>query len=379
MKIHLTLHDDFNPNAGGMGVTSSLGDAFRSRGHEVSYLTFADLPQGLPFRAKFMLFPEFAAARLWRSDADVIDASCGDAWLWAKLRRHGRRGGGPLLVARSHGLLHIADIARREEAARGGLDLSWKYPLYWGGYRLREVAASYRSSDLCLFLNEEEREYGLAHFGLAEDRAKVVDNGLPEFLLGRGLEDAPDGSGALGIAHLGSYLPLKGVRYVVEGLTAVMDRHPQARATFLGTACPREQVLGDFRDDLRSRVDVVPSYRREDLPRLLSGHSVTVTATLQDGFHLGTLEAMACGLAPVVSATAGPLQYVRDDENGLVVPQADGEAIAGALEHMLADPALLQRLRTAANATAQHYSWGRIADETLALYREAMTARGGPG
>lgn len=377
MRILFTLHDDFDANAGGMGVTSALAAAYARRGHEVSSLTFADLPRRLSFRAKFVLFPQFVAMRLRRAAVDVIDASCGDTWLWARSRwRRPLEEGGPLVVTRSHGLLHIADRARRAESLRGGLELSWKYPLYWGGYRLREVAASYRSADLCLFLNEEERRYGVEELGVEEARARVVDNGLPEYLLGRDVKEvATDGS--FRIAHLGSYLTLKGVRYTAAATSAVLRRHPNAHLTFLGTARPAREVLRDYDPELHSRIEVVPRYRREELPELLRGHSVTVTSTLQDAFHLGTLEAMACGLAPVVAATAGPLQYVRDEENGLVVPTADAAALEGALERLVADPRLLRRLRLAANRTAQRYGWERVAEETLALYAEAIERRGG--
>lgn len=375
MQILFTLHDDFDANAGGMGVTAGLAAAYAARGHGVDYLTFDDLPRALPFRAKFLLFPGFAALRLGRFGGDVIDASCGDSWVWARLPWRRGRAERPLLVTRSHGLVHIADRARRTEASRGGIDLSWKYPFYWGGYRLREVAASYRSADLCLFMNEEERNYGIERFGLSEERTHVVDNGVPDYLLGLAPEPAgpPD---AMGIAHVGSYLELKGVRYTAAAMSAILERHPNSQISFLGTGCPPEHVLEDYDERLHSRVRVVPHYRRDQLPELLRGHSVTVSSTLQDAFDLGTLEAMACGLAPVVAATAGPLSYVRDGENGLVVPQADSGALKTALERLIAEPQVLQRLRAAASRTAQRYSWDRIADETLALYAEAIERRG---
>lgn len=374
MQILFTLHDDFDANAGGMGVTAGLAAVYADRGHGVDYLTFDDLPGFLPFRTKFLLFPSFVALRLGRFGGDVIDASCGDSWLWARLPWRRWRAERPLLVTRSHGLLHIADLARRNEAERGGLRLSWKYPLYWGGYRLREVAASYRSADLCLFMNEEERAFAIDRFGLPEERARIVDNGLSEDLLGR-TPEPPAASGAIGIAHVGSYLELKGVRYTAVALGGVLERHPGAHVSFIGTGCAPERVLQDYAEALHPRIRVVPRYRREELPEMLRGHTVTVSSTLQDAFHLGTLEAMACGLAPVVAATAGPLRYVRDGENGLVVPRADSGALEAALERLLAEPELLQQFRTEANRTAQRYSWNRIADETLALYAEAIERR----
>lgn len=374
MNILFTLHDDFDPNAGGMGVAAGLAGAYRDLGHKVDFLTFGDMPDALPFRARHLLFPAFVARRLRRSAVDVVDASCGDAWLWARLRG-GRRGPGPLLVTRSHGLVHMADIARREEARRGGLDLSWKYPLYWGGYRLWEVAASFRRADLCLFLNDEECRFGIEEWRLPEQRAWVVDNGIPDSLLGLPVPEAEGGSGSFGIVHVGSYLPLKGVRYATAAIGTILDRHPRARASFLGCGCPPEQVLAAFDPEHRPRVEVRPSYRREELPDLLRGQSVVLSATLKEGFPLGTLEAMACGLAAVTAATPGPLQYVRDGENGLVVPRADSAGLADALERLIADPGLLQRLRVGASETAQRYSWGRVARDTLDLYDEALSRR----
>ncbi|HVX33032.1 MAG TPA: glycosyltransferase family 4 protein [Solirubrobacterales bacterium] len=374
MKILFTLHDEVTPDAGGMGVTAGLARVYRELGHDVESLSFGQLPRPLPFRAKALLFPEFAAWYMSRTDADVIDAANGDAWVFGHLRRRLRGARRPLLVTRSHGIVHTADVARRAEAARGGIDLSWKYPLYWGGWKLKEVADSLRLADLCLFLNVEEHAYAIDRLGVDPSRARIVDNGIPEDLLGLPLElGAADD--AVRIAHIGSYIPLKGVRYATAALTGVLERHPEISVSFLGPGCPPERVLADFPAAVHGRVAVVPRYRREELPALLAAHAVVVSATLKEGFGLGLLEGMACGLTAVTADAAGPLQFIRDGENGLVVPRADARAMAAALERLIGDPPLLRRLREGAHATAQRYSWKRIAPETLDLYTEAQERR----
>jgi glycosyltransferase involved in cell wall biosynthesis len=381
MNILFTLHDDFNPDAGGTGVILGLGESYRELGHEVSYFTFDDLPNGLPFRAKAALFPEFVArhlsGELRRQRVDVIDASSGDTWLWAISRRHKRRAQ-PLLVTRSHGMEHVADAARKREAARGGLKLSWKYPLYWGGYRLWEVAMSYRRADLCLLLNEAERELTVRQLQLPPAKVKVVDNGLPSYLLGLPIEWLAGGTSPLGVAHLGSYLTMKGTRYATAALGSILERHPSVRVSFLGTGCDPEVVLGDFAPALRSRVTVLPRYRRTELPELLRGHSIILSASLREGFPLGPLEGMACGLVPVIAETPGPMQYVRHEENGLVARAGDDSALGEAIERLIHDPDLLAALRTEAHAMAQRYGWDRVARDTLELYSAAIGARGGP-
>jgi glycosyltransferase involved in cell wall biosynthesis len=81
---------------------------------------------------------------------------------------------------------------------------------------------------------------------------------------------------------------------------------------------------------------------------------------------------MACGLAPVTTTTPGPMEIVRDGVNGLLVPPRDSEALANALDRLIEEPALLERLRSGAHETAQRYTWERIGDETLQLYRERL-------
>jgi glycosyltransferase involved in cell wall biosynthesis len=371
MKILFTLHDYSKPDAGGMGVTSGLADIYRELGHEVAYLSFDDLPGSLALSAKALLFPLLVAERLRGAAVDVVDSAVGDASLYGFSKRRK-----PLLVTRSHGLTQGADKARRREAARGGLQLSWRYPLYWGGLRIWEDAASLRAADLCLLLNEAERDYALSQLGIDRDRVRVVDNGLPAPMIGRPLE-ALELSGPFRVAHVGSFLSHKGLRYAIPALDEMLSGNPRASATFLGCGCPEAEVLERFAPANRARVEVVQRYARDDLPWLLSGHAAILSASLTEGFPLGPLEAMACGLIPVCSDIPGPTRYVRDGENGLLVPEADADATAQALQRLIDDPVLAGKLRTAAWETAQGYGWPRIGRETLAFYEEALARRGG--
>jgi glycosyltransferase involved in cell wall biosynthesis len=145
--------------------------------------------------------------------------------------------------------------------------------------------------------------------------------------------------------------------------------------TFLGTQAGEEVVRSDFDPELRDRVTVIPTFRRADLPSLLEDHQIKLFPTTFEGFSVSLVEAMACGLAPVTTATPGPLEIVRDGVNGLLVPPRRSDALASALDRLIEDAALLDRLRAAAHETAQRYTWERIGGETLALYREYLEDR----
>ena len=67
-----------------------------------------------------------------------------------------------------------------------------------------------------------------------------------------------------------------------------------------------------------------------------------------DGLPSALVEALASGLAVVVSDLPGQLEAVRQGENGLVTPQEDVEALAGALETLAASEEERRRLGRAA-------------------------------
>jgi glycosyltransferase involved in cell wall biosynthesis len=366
VRIVLTIHHHLARGTGAPGATMALADAYRAAGHEVELLSFDDLPARMPPRLRELAFPW--ACALWlarRPGVDVADVSSGDGWVWARLRRLLRRRG--LLACRVHGLAHTFWEAEVREAAESEARLTLLSRAYHGNARLREVAADLRGADVCLFLNDDDRDRAVAELGVAPERAEVVPNGIPGALLGLPAP-APSADGRTGIAHIGSYAARKGVRHLAAALAPVLAAHPGAHATFLGTQAPREDVLRDYPAALHDRIAVVERYEREALPALLAGHQVAVTASLAEGLSLALLEAMACGLAPVATDLPGVRAVARDDRDAVLVPPRDPAALERALGALVDDPERLARLRAAAHATAQRYGWDAVAADQLARY-----------
>jgi glycosyltransferase involved in cell wall biosynthesis len=77
------------------------------------------------------------------------------------------------------------------------------------------------------------------------------------------------------------------------------------------------------------------------------------------------------------SVTPGPMEVVRDRDNGILVPPRDSQAIEQALEQLITDRAYLEKLRRNAYATAQKYSWQRIARDNLTFYEAALSQKRG--
>jgi len=94
MKILLTIHHNLDPNAGAPGATWKLAQEYQKLGHEVQYYTFDNLPDKLSGLVESIMFPGFVASHISalvnKQAVDVVDASTGDAWIWAKMRRSPR-------------------------------------------------------------------------------------------------------------------------------------------------------------------------------------------------------------------------------------------------------------------------------------------------
>lgn len=97
-----------------------------------------------------------------------------------------------------------------------------------------------------------------------------------------------------------------------------------------------------------------------------------------DPFGLVVTEAMASGLAVVVGESIGAAELVEHQRNGLRCRVTDPESIAGCLRHLATLPDRGQAMGLKARQTAQHYSWDLCAQETLKVYRQALSEKPSP-
>ena len=161
---------------------------------------------------------------------------------------------------------------------------------------------------------------------------------------------------------------------------------------FVGTIEPRKNLgrlldafarLGDVDADLVLvgpegwSIDLpVTSARRlgfvpqADLDALYAAAAVVAYPSLREGFGLPVLEAMAQGAAVVTSATTSTAEVAGD--TALLIDPLDIDAIAGALDRLLRDRTLAERLGKEAMQRAATFSWDRTAAVVTDAYRDVV-------
>lgn len=108
----------------------------------------------------------------------------------------------------------------------------------------------------------------------------------------------------------------------------------------------------------------------EMLAQLLTQAEFLLMPSLDEGFGLPAVEAMACG-TPVIAARVGTVPEVVGEDALLIEPD-DAEALTEAIDRLGDDANLRSELGTRGRARAGNFSWERTARETLAVY-EAHT------
>ncbi len=95
-----------------------------------------------------------------------------------------------------------------------------------------------------------------------------------------------------------------------------------------------------------------------------------------EGFGIVLLEAMLAGLPIVATRVSAVPEIVRAGETGLVLEAGDVEGIAQAFDELLSDRDRARTLGEAGRRRArEHFSTARMADETIAVYAQALSVR----
>ncbi len=244
---------------------------------------------------------------------------------------------------------------------------------------VRGVAAAAQRAARVIADSAHTRDALVADCGLAPERIAVVALGVDAAF--RPL--APDAARAavaarLGLTapyllHVGTLEPRKNLPALVRAWNTLRRQRAAAPQLVLagapgwGAAAVEEAIAAcGAADDVRLTGRVADDL----LPALYAGAEAVVVPSLEEGFGLPVVEAMACG-TPVVATRAGALPEVAGDAALLVEP-GDEAALAAALVRVSDDELLRAQLRAAGLARAAAFTWEACARATWRVYEEAV-------
>ena len=296
------------------------------------------------------------------------------------------------VASKLHGVPHLI-TAHSLEPLR-----PWKEQQLGGGYLLSSYIerSAYEDATGIIAVSAGMRDDILrAYPQIDPAKVTVVHNGidLEAFQAAKDLDSVrahgvdPDQRSVL---FVGRITKQKGLPYLLK---AARDLPADVQLVLAAGAPDTPQILQEVTDlveelrKIRSNVIWIQKHlSRPELIALLSSATVFACPSIYEPLGIVNLEAMACSIPVVATATGGIPEVVAHNQTGLLVPieqLKDGSGtpidearfvsdFAAALNQML-DSSQLREFGEAGRTRAeQHFSWSSIADQTLSVYRRAI-------
>ncbi len=177
------------------------------------------------------------------------------------------------------------------------------------------------------------------------------------------------------IFFVGRMVPEKGAHLLLEALSKVRKRIPEARLVIVGggDSGPLKQQAEEL--GITDRVTFTGFVSDESLLRLYRVIDVACYPSLYEPFGIVALEAMAAGIPVVVSDAGGLPEVVEHNVSGIVCPRGDSDALADAIVGLFRDPARARQLADNGHRRVREvFNWDRIAAQTQSVYSRVWQA-----
>jgi colanic acid/amylovoran biosynthesis glycosyltransferase len=232
-------------------------------------------------------------------------------------------------------------------------------------------------------ISEFNREYMADRYGThLRERITVSVLGLdPSLLPGR--VPAETGEVPVFVCTASGLVPKKGVEVLLEACRILLDRGQCFTCSVLGSDAGGERL-----DFLRKSTGEMGLSRTVTFTGLLSSvetlervsactvfvlPSVRAPNGDMDGIPVSLMESMAMGVPSISTRLSGIPELIEDGVSGLLVEPGDPAALAGALELLLADPALAARLGAAGREkVASCFSLDRYAHDLASFWKKRL-------
>jgi glycosyltransferase involved in cell wall biosynthesis len=177
-------------------------------------------------------------------------------------------------------------------------------------------------------------------------------------------------TGPLRVISAGPFSLRKGAHYLLEGWRR-LNAGKNATLDVYGRLELPEQVISGNMEGITFH----GSTPQAQLFAAFEQADVLVFPTLSDGFGMVVAEALAHGLPVITTDQAGAVDLVTQD-NGLIVPAANPQAIAEALRWCLDNRERLESMRGSALASARKRQWSDFRRDLIAILNTGLRRRG---
>lgn len=358
MRINFVLPGPGSHPVGGFRVVYEYANRLTSRGHQVSIVHLALRCLDAPPHKKIFRLARFLERKITGSyhPARWFDIDPSVNIVWAATPNARWVPDGDVIIATSWETAeHVAGYPERTG-----------HPFYliqdiedWGAPRDRVMATWHlrlRKIVISKWLLSEVRAQG-------ED-ATYIPNGISnlEFGIDRPIESRSPAT----ISMLWHRIPQKHSTLGLKAVSMAKQARPEIDYHVFGID-PRPAELPSWAIYHRQPT-------RTELRKIYNHSSIFISPSRQEGWGLPACEAMMCGCAVALTDNPGHLEYAAHEQNALISPVENAEALSANIIRLIDDQELRCRLAQSAHEAMLSFDWERSASQLEGL----LTSSPGP-
>jgi glycosyltransferase involved in cell wall biosynthesis len=237
-------------------------------------------------------------------------------------------------------------------------------------------------ADLVYAVSEDLRRHIMEDFGIPPEKVTWLPIGIDTALFSPG--DREEGGagrreGAVTLYSNRGFFPVYDTRTLLAGFALAREANPGLALVLKGDGPEKEEMealaasLG-----LGAAVSFRDRTSYADVPGDLREADIFLSTATSDGTPVSVLEAMSAGRPCIATRVGGVPEWIRDGENGLLVPPGDPGALARAILALAGDPSLRERLGAEARETVRERAdWGRLMARVEDDYKKLINRAGG--
>jgi glycosyltransferase involved in cell wall biosynthesis len=323
-----------------------------------------------------------------RKDRAPLETSFGAASLWTPPHHRLERLALSVELARHRfDVWHSPDFIPPYRGARRHVitvhDLTfWHYPQYLTAegraYYNAQIKTAVERADHLLVVSETTRRDLIEILSVPQEKMTIQPHGAGDQYRPFSPQELVQAQKALNlpqgyILHVGTLEPRKNIIGLLEGYRLLLDTLPAAPPVVLvGKAGWLFEETQQKIDAMRLGEKLIWRKDVDDglLPAIYNLARVIVTPSFYEGFGMPALEAMACGIVPIVSNRSSLPEVVGDV--GLLINPDDPTTIASALQKALTDDVWHSEQRIAGLERSRLFTWERSAQIALQVYEQVL-------
>lgn len=287
--------------------------------------------------------------------------------------RSGSGQGGAIKKAHKKGMIVVVDHSIPSVKYMDEI-LTPEYERYGGKFHLNRnshfrkiLETDCKNADYIL-VNSDFVKKTFVKDGYSPENIKVVYLGVREDFIGlKKNYDIPLGE-PIKMLFVGGFNFRKGAEYVLKAIDILYERNIPFRLQILGN-------ISEFKDEIQKhhpeKIDILGSVMYDQLKDYYAAADMFLFPSLSEGSTRAGMEAMGIGLPVLVTENCG-IPAVND-ENAIVVPIKDAEAIADGVVRLYKSKELRERLgKEASKLIKNNYNSDSYQDNLLAFYKEII-------